>query len=155
MPFSKISIPRLGRLAGNIWTSGQPSAEQLRQAHASGLKSVVNLCPAGECGWDEAATATALGLNYVAVPIGAAGDLTETAARKLHDALQRSPEPVLVHCASSNRVGALFALKAYYVDGGSPEASLEQGKAAGLGSLDGAVRKIFLTAVPNLQGGQP
>lgn len=138
-----LNITRFTQLADDVWTAGQPSAEQLRQASEAGLRSVVNLCPAGECGWDEKTVAETLGLRYVSVPIGAACDLGEDAARRLHEALESCPKPVLVHCASSNRVGALFALKAHFVDGRPPETALEQGRRAGLTGLEGAVRQIL------------
>jgi hypothetical protein len=49
----------------------------------------------------------------------------------------------LVHCASGNRVGALFALKAHFVDGLSVPYSLAFGRTAGLDSLDVEVGRII------------
>jgi hypothetical protein len=48
------------------------------------------------------------------------------------------PKPVLLHCASSNRVGALLALRAK-ANGTDSAAALDLGVANGLGSLKGAV----------------
>lgn len=143
MSLKPLNITRLSQLTGEVWTAGQPSAEQLRQAREEGLKSVINLCPAGECGWDEKTVAEMLGLHYASVPIGAACDLSIDAARRLHETLESCPKPVLVHCGSSNRVGALFALKAHYLDGHAPETALEHGRAAGLTALEGVVRQIL------------
>ncbi len=46
--------------------------------------------------------------------------------------------PVLLHCRTGNRVGALLALRAS-MQGASDEEALEIGRKAGLGSLETAV----------------
>ena len=141
----QIRIPGLRRLSDDVWTGGQPDAGQLREARQAGLQTVVSLCPAGECGWDEKRVAESLGLHYVMLPVGAACDLTEDASRTLHDLLESCDKPVLVHCGSGNRVGALFALKAFHVDRKTPEESLAQGRAAGLTGLENAVRGMLVS----------
>ena len=46
-----------------------------------------------------------------------------------------------MHCASGNRVGGLFALKAFYVDGKTPEEALEIGRSAGMTRTEAVVRQ--------------
>jgi uncharacterized protein (TIGR01244 family) len=136
-------IPGLRSLSADVWTAGQPDAKQLREARAAGLKSVISLCPAGECGWNEKLEAESLGLRHLSLPVGAACDLSEEASRRLHDLLETCEKPVLVHCGSSNRVGALFALRAFYVHGLAPEDAVARGRAAGLAGLETAVRAMI------------
>ncbi len=50
--------------------------------------------------------------------------------------------PVLLHCASGNRVGALLALRAR-MHGASPEEALELGNEAGLSSLRSTVETLL------------
>jgi hypothetical protein len=52
---------------------------------------------------------------------------------------------VLVHYASSNRVGALFALKSHFIDGCDVETALADGRAAGLKDQEPAVRALLTT----------
>ncbi|MCB1596489.1 MAG: hypothetical protein KDI87_02140 [Gammaproteobacteria bacterium] len=47
----------------------------------------------------------------------------------------------MIHCTSSNRVGALIALRAATLQGMSGDAAVELGKTWGLGSLEPAVRE--------------
>lgn len=138
-------IPSLRRLSDAVWTAGQPDAEQLHAARQAGLKTVISLCPSGECGWDEKRVAESLGLRYAALPVGAACDLTEDASRKLNDLLEDCGKPVLVHCGSGNRVGALFALRAFHVHGQAPEDALAHGRAAGLTGLEQVVRNLIVS----------
>src|SRR5690606_38327465 len=48
--------------------------------------------------------------------------------------------PALVHCASGNRVGALAALRAAWLQGADEEAAIAEGRRWGLRSLETEVR---------------
>jgi hypothetical protein len=50
-------------------------------------------------------------------------------------------EPVVLHCASSNRVGALLAMKAFYLDDATPEEALALAKKAGITRMEPSVRQ--------------
>ena len=141
----EIGIRNARMLADDLLTGGQPTREQLEQAAAAGYRTVVNMRTPGEEGaWDDAALAAELGLRYVAMPVAGAGGLTPENARKLAEIIDDPrARPLMVHCASGNRVGALLALKAHHLDGASPEAALEIGLEAGLTRLEGAVRDLL------------
>ena len=51
--------------------------------------------------------------------------------------------PVLLHCGSGNRIGALLALRAVWLEGKDPAAALDYGKAAGLTGLEPAVKSML------------
>ncbi len=91
-------------------------------------------------GFDEAAFVEELGLHYVAFPIASEDAISFDSARKLEELLQEYPGPVLVHCASSNRVGALLALRAS-LEGADNDQALEMGREGGLTRLEDIVRK--------------
>ena len=122
-------------------TGGQPTAEQLRAAKSAGYSTVISLLPASDTA-DEAALAGELGLHFVTIEVRGAADITEAKARELGAALHAAnAKPVLVHCASGNRVGALLALEAFYMEGASVEDALSLGDRAGLASLRPAVEQ--------------
>ncbi|MGB3394438.1 MAG: sulfur transferase domain-containing protein [Stenotrophomonas sp.] len=125
-----------------LFTSGQPGVQQLHEAAAAGVTTVIDLrTPQEDRGYDEQATAEKLGLRYVRLPIGGAGDINEANARTLDRLLKQDAGTTLLHCASGNRVGALLALARARVDGASSEEALQFGRDAGLGSLEPVVRK--------------
>ncbi len=129
-----IQLPNARQPRPGVLTGGQPTQACLQAARAAGYCTVVNLRPPAEFdAFDEAATVRGLGLRYVTIPVASPADLTVTAVDMLHRALQDAAEaPVLVHCASGNRVGGLFALHARCKRGLSVDEALACGDAAGL-----------------------
>jgi uncharacterized protein (TIGR01244 family) len=92
-----------------IATAGQPTAAQLADAAREGIKTIIDLRAANEPrGYDEAAAVEAAGMEYVLIPVTPVS-LNDAAFDKflalMRDATRR---PVLVHCASANRVGGLL-----------------------------------------------
>ncbi len=125
---------------GRLISGGQPSPEALRRAKEKGVKAVVNLRTPGEPGQDgEEALLEQLGIRHERIPMAGAQGLTEENARKLGQILSESDGPVLVHCASGNRVGGLYALERFLVDGVPRAQALEEGRAAGMRSIGAAV----------------
>src|SRR5690606_39211066 len=109
---------------------------------AAGIRRVINLAPASETpGFDEAAAVRAVGMRYDALPIAGAGDLDREAVLDFDQLLQAAGGPTLVHCGSGNRVGALVALRAAWLQGADEEAAVEEGRRWGLGGLEGEVRQ--------------
>lgn len=141
---AELQATKVGNLAmpaPGLLTAGQPTEEQLAQLAKLGVTKVVCLRPATEngTGWEEG-KAAALGVQFVRLPITGADDLTPAAAEKLAAELAAAGDKTtLVCCGSSNRVGALLAMKAFYVDKQSKEQALEFGKSAGLTKMLPAV----------------
>lgn len=146
MPKQTMTLGLINELhpAPNLVTGGQPSQAQLAQA-ASAIQTVINLRAAGEDGFDAASQVEALGMRYVSIPIQGAADVTEANARLLDGALSEGGV-TLLHCASGNRVGALLALRAFYVEGAPPAEALDVGRGGGLTSLEQAVKEHFESA---------
>lgn len=145
-PVTHVPIAELAADAGRLpsrgyLSTGQPDVSTLEAIAAAGYAGVVDLRTADEArGYDEAGTATALGLRYVSLPVAGPADVTWENAAALDRVLADMEGPVLLHCASGNRVGALFALRASTA-GASDEEALEVGRRAGLTRLEGAVRR--------------
>lgn len=126
-----------------LYSAGQPSAAQLQQAAAAGVTTVIDLRqPDEDRGFDETLAAERLGLRYVRIPVAGAAGLSEANARALRVALAQSQGPVLVHCASGNRAGALLALLQAR-GGASVDQALQFGRDAGMTSLEAPTRALL------------
>ena len=125
----------------NLVTSGQPTEAQLEQLAQLGVRRVIQLRTSTESGtgWEEA-KAKALGIEFVRLPVAGGDAITVANAQALATWLAASGgKTTLVCCASSNRVGALLAMKAFHVDGKPAEEALAFGRAGGLKALEPTV----------------
>jgi uncharacterized protein (TIGR01244 family) len=126
--------------ADGITAAGQPNEAEFKELANDGYAAVIDLRTAGEDrGLDEETTVEELGMDYIELPIAGRDDINFENAKKLHQILSNYDEPVLVHCGSSNRVGALFALRAK-MNGANDEDALAFGKSAGMTSLESTVK---------------
>jgi uncharacterized protein (TIGR01244 family) len=124
-------------------STGQPDKEVLSIAKDAGFVAIVDLRGEGEDrGYDEVAAVEAMGMTYVALPVAGASDVTYENAARLDSILEGIDGPVLLHCKSGNRVGALIALRAS-VTGATDEEAIAAGKAAGLTRLEPVVQKLL------------
>ena len=125
-----------------ITTAGQPNAEQFGVFAEKGYVAVLDLRTEGEDrGLDEPAVVAGLGMEYVPFPIGR-GDVTFEKARALDELIAGYDKPVLVHCGSANRVGALMALLEYR-ESEDLDKALAAGREAGMTRLEEVVRKVI------------
>ncbi len=118
-----------------VLSSGQPTLSQLGIASRAGVKHVINLrTPQEDVEFDEAAVVESLGMDYHSIPVaGGAGVNAENAA-SLQQLLDRyRGEPILIHCATGNRVGALMALSAF-ANGEDVEDAVSEGARWGMTS---------------------
>lgn len=124
-----------------MYTAGTLAEGDLAALQRSGIREVIDLTLDSETpGFDEAAAARAQGLAYRNLPIRGGASLTPANVRAFDDMLRAAQRPVLVHCASSNRVGAMAALRAAWVDGVDAEQAVAIGRAWGLKGLEAEVR---------------
>jgi uncharacterized protein (TIGR01244 family) len=130
------------RFADAHYAAGQPTPQHLADLAREGVRTVINLRgPEEPVEYDEAAEAARLGLRYVALPVTGPADLDRDRVREFGRALDeaRREGGVLIHCASSNRVGAMVALDETLNRGCELAEALERGRAAGLKTLEPAV----------------
>ena len=140
-----LGIPHFSAPLPNVVCSGQPTKEQFDALKAAGVQRVLHLRRKSEkgTGWEEARAAEA-GISFERLAIAGGPGLTrenvEAFAAKL---ASYGEEKVLVSCATSNRVGAMFALKAGRLEGAAHEAAMALGQRAGLKGLSPVVAKLL------------
>jgi uncharacterized protein (TIGR01244 family) len=125
-----------------ITSAGQPDEAALKVFAEQGYTTVIDLRTAGEDrGIDEPSVVEGLGMEYVLLPIGR--DAIDFESAEMLDKLIKDADgPVLVHCGSGNRVGALLALRKS-MDGADDEAALEYGRKGGMTGLEARVKKAL------------
>ena len=125
-----------------VTSSGQPDQEAFEVFRESGYVAVIDIRGAEEDRGmqDEQAVINNLGMDYVLLPIEDEDAINFENAAKLNELIASYDGPVLVHCGSGNRVGALLALRKS-LDGASDEEAFAYGKQGGLTRLEDVVKE--------------
>jgi len=137
-PEGKLEPVTIGKLKahkfGDIYFAAQPGAEDFAEFKELGVTTVIDLRDEGENrGLDEAAVLSDLKIEYHNPGFKSAPTLTDPIFRRVRDLMaNKDNQPLLVHCASANRVGAVW-LAHRVLDHGVPyDKALEEAKAIGM-----------------------
>ena len=123
-----------------ITSSAQPDASEFEIVAKSGYVAVIDLRgPSENRGLDEKAVVEKLGLQYIEFPLVDSDAISFANAKQLDALLNDIDGPVLLHCGSGNRVGAILALR-HSLQGADDEDAMQYGKSAGLTSLEPVVK---------------
>ena len=141
LPIRNARIPMPGVLSG-----GQPTREQIAAAGQAGFRTVINLRSDTEPGFEwEADSVAQHGMRYVLIPVTGADGLSRKNVERVDAALREAAKsgPVLLHCGSGNRIGAILALREHWLAGADPEAALAYGVQTGLTRLEPKTRELL------------
>lgn len=137
-------VPNYQLIREGLATGGQPSPKAVLRLRALGFRTVIDLRTEAEQIRGEKAAVRAQGLRYVSVPV-TPGSFTLEDVKKVKAVLDdKTAAPVLLHCSSANRVGAVWTV--LRVQEGLPVADAErEGERIGLKSeeMREAVRRVL------------
>ena len=136
------SLPHVNFHGESDVASGRLKPADVDLVKRAGIVHVIDLSEDAETpDFDEAAAVQAACMQYDNLPIDGADGLTGDNVRRFDALIKKAgAAPTLIHCASSNRVGALMALRAATLQGKSTDEAIDIGKSWGLKSLEPAVR---------------
>lgn len=122
----------------------QLNPEQLQQAAEEGYKSVLNLRSPQEEGFvpDERKQAEAVGLQYSNIPFSPQ-EITSELADNILQQIKQLPKPILTHCKSGLRSGAMSLMYVATEEGMSAEQAMEKGKQLGFDCDQSPQMKAF------------
>jgi len=146
--FKQGTVPRL-RLPSaavpynDIVTGGQPTKESLIGAARAGVRTVIDLRTEAENPphKTELRWARDNRMDYIRLPIEHEDGLTRKNVEKFAKLMRKADHPLLIHCDTSERTGAMIALRAFFVLGRSAEDSVAVGRVAGLKDYELFVRE--------------
>ncbi|MCW8878101.1 MAG: protein tyrosine phosphatase family protein [Kangiellaceae bacterium] len=133
---SELKIKNVRFVSDELITGGQPTSKQIEQLRQLGVKNIINLRGEDEFyKFDEKVEVESKGLNYVNLQIIGKAGVTIENAKLFAEIMSKQQGKTFVHCASGNRVGAMFALSHALNEGKSLEEAIEFGEKAGMRSL--------------------
>ncbi|MFZ0063654.1 MAG: protein tyrosine phosphatase family protein [Pyrinomonadaceae bacterium] len=121
------------KLNADFCTGAQPRLEHLEKLKADGVKSILNLRPAGEHrAAEEEAKVKELGLQYFNIPVVFGEPKEEQVAEFFKITDERKNFPIFIHCAAGIRVGAFWFIRRVLRDGWTLEAAEKEADQIGL-----------------------
>lgn len=124
------TVKNFQQITPNVASGGVLGEGAVEQLKADNFTTIIDLRTKAEGVDKEKTTVENAGLHYVNIPITAAG-IDDLQLSQFSNALEHAKGPVLVHCASGNRVGAM--LVRYYISQGvESKIAFERGRKAGL-----------------------
>ena len=128
-------VSNFTRVDATVACGGAAEVAALDALKKDGFKTVINLRVASEPGANieqNQAKAKELGLNYVHIPFSGGSPDPKVIDAFLATIADKSNQPVFVHCASANRVGAVWLAKRVLQDNYTIEKATTEAKAIGL-----------------------
>jgi uncharacterized protein (TIGR01244 family) len=126
-------VPNYTRVDATVACGGATPVQALPELRKNGFASVINFRMATEQGAEiEASKAEAakVGLKYIHLPF-------QTPTPEIADAFLKavadpSNQPVFIHCASANRVGAMWFIKRVKLDRWDTDRAMKEAETIGL-----------------------
>ncbi|MHB1194444.1 MAG: protein tyrosine phosphatase family protein [Longimicrobiales bacterium] len=133
-----------------LLTAGQLTESQMEALIQAGFKTFVSLRLPSEdgAGWEEAYAARR-GVSFTRVPVDGRAGLTRANAEAVDLILKAASDgKTALYCGSANRVGALLAMRAHWLEGATPEEAMALGRAAGMRSMEPDVARLLAAGTP-------
>jgi len=128
-------ITNFSRVDATVGCGGATQPTAMAALKKGGFVSVINLRAASEQGADidaGRAAAQAAGLKYIHLPFEMANPDPKLVDNFLAAVSDKANQPVYIHCASANRVGAVWMIKRVLKDGWDVDKAREEAEAIGL-----------------------
>ena len=126
-------IKNYNRATPTIATSGTISTGSVKELAEKGFATIIDLRTENEGTAEERKNVESAGMSYINIPVTGAG-INHKQLAAFTKAIENKPAPILVHCASGNRVGALWTT--YRLSKGiSSNIAFEEGRTAGMKPL--------------------
>ena len=128
-------VNNFSRVDATVGCGGATQPTAMTALKKNGFVSVINLRLPSEQGADidgSRAAAQSAGLKYIHLPFDAANPDPKVVENFLAAVSDESNQPVYIHCASANRVGAVWMIKRALQDGWDVDRAREEAEAIGL-----------------------
>lgn len=123
------------RVDATVACAGATSADAFPEIKKRGYAAIINLRREQEPGAEIAAArsaASAAGLKFIHIPVDSANPDAASAEAFIKAVTDPANQPVFIHCASANRVAAMWLIKRVVVDGWEIARATQEAETIGL-----------------------
>lgn len=123
-------VSNYNRATTQVATGGSLGESGVQELATQGFKTIIDLRTEAEGTDIEKQAVEQAGMRYINIPVTAKG-IDDVQLSAFIDTIEHATPPILVHCASGNRAGAMWA--AYRLHKGiALDIALEEGRTAGM-----------------------
>lgn len=136
------NLMRYYRVTPHIATSGALSQDSVQELSKHSFQTVIDLRSESEGTSAEKKAVEAALMTYINIPVTNEG-IDESQLTAFKQALEQAAPPILVHCATGNRAGAMWTVYRLS-EGVSPDIAFKEGRTAGMNAgMEGKIRKMW------------
>lgn len=129
-------------VVGDLLFAGQPTDKALAELAKQGYRTILSTRGEGELMWNEQAIVEPLGMSFFHIPMnGSSAPITDEQVAAFADIMENAERPMVLHCASGNRVSGLWAVWLVEHEGKSPEEALAMATKTGMTRVRPVVEK--------------
>lgn len=115
------------QVSARLWRSGRPTEQSLRALWNQGVRVIVDLEDDATAVPAEAQIAKRLGFVFYSYPTNSFFEPDDAKIKEILQIIQRSPEPVVVHCFhGEDRTGLVIGLYRVFQEGWAPEKAYDE-----------------------------
>ena len=118
----------------DIFLSSQPSISDFEKASRQGIKTVINQRHSNEIDFNERRVVEDLGMKYYNPAWNGVNELNKDVFERTRQLLREAPRPIMLHCSSANRTGAIWMVYRALDTGADIEQAAAEARQVGLRS---------------------
>ena len=148
-------LAKFARVGEDVFIGGQPTERALRELHAQGVTTVVNLRTPEEMtrsvSFDEAALVRSLGMTYVYIPMrgNAEYPYSPVAVTKFAEAMRSTNGKLLLHCTVAWRASHLWGAYLIKERGIPVDSALANARAINLSDERPPIEQLLDQSLPS------
>lgn len=124
------AVTNYNRATTQIATAGAPGEGGIQELAEQGFKTIIDFRTEAEGTQAEQQAVETTGMRYINIPVTSAG-INDKQLATFTSVIEQAATPVLLHCVSGNRAGAMWT--AYRLSKGiAPDIAFEEGRTAGM-----------------------
>jgi len=137
-------IRNFGKVNDSLYRGSQPDKQAMRQLHALGIKSVINLRMTMDVWKEESEAAAAHSMAYTNIPLESLSAPTDAQVASVLAAISSMPKPVFIHCRyGCDRTGTIIGCYRIQQDLWANSYALKEAEVYGISPFEVGMRNYI------------
>jgi tyrosine-protein phosphatase SIW14 len=137
-------VQNFGKVNDSLYRGSQPDEKAMRQLHALGIRSVINLRMTKDVWKEESEAAAAYSMAYTNIPLETLSAPTDAQVASVLAAISIMPKPVFIHCRyGCDRTGTIIGCYRIQQDHWDNSVALKEAEVYGISPFEVGMRSYI------------